>query len=118
MADITISAHIFKATFTEDLSSKALTFTTSFGTDVNIVRVTFSFSVAVVQTVKITIISGSGSAFDNVVVEEKQPSATSYIFVPDNMELLLKADDNLKVEVTNVGQPVATANVEIVGVQE
>lgn len=120
MADITIGEHIFQATTSQDLSSGALSFTTSFSTDFKLAQITFVNTTDVQEEVVLAIDSGQGAAFDAVIfkqdVEMKSDQGNSFIYQPDQ-PCYFKSGDELKIDVTN-NDTSGTLSVVISTIQE
>ena len=103
MGDLTIGATIFEQTTSQNLAIGALSFTTSFGTDIRLGYITFHFSSSVTQTVTVTIDALAGATFDTVIDEVKLNTESDYILqLPD---LLLKKGNELRIQCTNTATP-------------
>jgi len=91
-------------TFSQDLSSAALSFTTTTPNDKSfrLDSVYLHFSQAVSETVTITLDSKNGVNYDSVIQEVVLVSETDYIFRPQGRSEF-DAGDEIKVQCTNTG---------------
>ena len=111
MADLTIAENIFRESSSQDLSSAALDFTTSVSTDFRLISIMFNFTLAVKQTITITMDSGLGAAFDTVLGERTLRSHTDVVFVPCAAQQHFKDGTEIKIQCTNDGTPASTVSV-------
>lgn len=87
-------------TFSQNLASAALSYTTDYGRARKIEEITIHFSVAVSEAVTITLDSANGANYDVVLDTVTLVSETDYVFRPQG-ELNLRAGDEIKVACTN-----------------
>lgn len=87
-------------TTSQDLSSAALSYTTSIGRPFKLEQIMIHASQAITETITVTLDSGSGSSYDTILRKEDVVSDTDFVFRPDG-ELNLNADDKIKVQCTN-----------------
>jgi hypothetical protein len=87
-------------TFTQDLSGGALSYTTDYGRARKIEEISINFSVAVSETITITLDSKNGSSYDVVKDSVTLVAEQDYVFRP-NGEFNLNAGDEVKVQCTN-----------------
>ena len=90
--------------FTQDLSAGALTFTTTTPNDkpFHLDQVMLKFSVAVSETITITLDSAKGSNYDVVIQEVVLVSESSFVFRPQGRPEVDRGDE-IKVQCTNTG---------------
>ena len=96
------TAHFLRKddTSSQDLSVAALSYQTNIGRARKIESVSVKFSVAVTETVTVTLVSASGAVYNAILSSKGLIAATSYIFRPDG-ELNLQAGDELLIACTN-----------------
>ena len=88
------------ATASQDLTSGALSFTTSWTKPVRIQEIILHASVAITEDVTITRDSVNGANYDAIIRKRSLSSEQDFVFRPDG-ELDLQGGDNLKVQCTN-----------------
>lgn len=87
-------------TASQDLSSGALSSTTTFSKNTRIDQIIFKASVSITETITITLDSKQGSDYDVVLKVMALVSSSSYVFRPEG-ELNLFAGDGIKLQCTN-----------------
>lgn len=87
-------------TFSQDLSSDALAYTSDYGRARKIEEVMIHFSVPVSETITITLDSANGSNYDVVKDSVTLVAEQDYVFRPQG-EFNLRAGDEIKVACTN-----------------
>lgn len=87
-------------TFSQNLASAALSYTTSISRNFRLDEVTIKFSTPITETVTLTRDSRDGSNYDVVLVSESLTSESSFVFRPHG-ECNFYDGDELKVQVTN-----------------
>lgn len=87
-------------TSSQDLSSAALSYTTDYGRKRKIESISIHFSVAVTETITVTLDSATGANYDVVLDTTSLVAGTDYIFRPQG-ELNLQVGDEIKVACTN-----------------
>lgn len=98
-----IPEHFLKKPITtsQDLTSGALSYTTSIGRNFKIESISFHASVAITETITITKDSKSGSNYDVVLRKKSLSSEQDFIYVPDEGVNNFLAGDEIKVQCTN-----------------
>ena len=84
----------------QNLTSGALSYTTSIGRRFKLERIIVHASVAITETITITLDSGKGSNYDAVLRRKSLSSEQDYVFVPEG-ESLYYAGDEIKIQCTN-----------------
>jgi hypothetical protein len=84
----------------QDLTAGALTYTTSIGRRFTLERILFHASVAITESITITLDSGKGSDYDTVLRRKSLSAETDFIYIPDG-ENDYYAGDEIKVQCTN-----------------
>ena len=84
----------------QDLSAGALSYTTSVGRRFRLERIIFHASVAITESITITLDSGKGSSYDAVLRRKSLSSEQDYVYIPDG-ESLYYAGDEIKIQCTN-----------------
>ncbi len=87
-------------TTSQDLSSAALSYTTSIGKKFKLEEINFKFDGAVSETITITRISAAGSSYDTQIGGRTLVSKTNYVFRPDG-EANFQAGEEIKIECTD-----------------
>ena len=87
-------------TASQDLSSGALSYTTSFGRRFKLESVYLKATAAITETITITLDSALGSAYDVVLQTYDMVAETDYIWRPQG-EMNLQAGDEIKIQCTN-----------------
>lgn len=103
---------ITEYTASQDLSLGPLNFTTSFSDDVKINYITFKKSASTTQDAKVAIDALAGANYDTEILNETLTGANGLFFQPDE-RFVLKAGNNLKIEMTNTGTPSVTVYVVV-----
>jgi hypothetical protein len=108
-----------KEKFSQNLAAGALTFTSEDkGKDTKLSSVRLKFSIAVTQTVTVTLVDSADANYDVVLARESLVGATSYVFIPPCAGgVEVHRDDRIKVEVTNTATPAAVAYGSVVQFQ-
>lgn len=89
-------------TFSQDLSVGAgtpLSFTTSIGRRFKLEKIIFRASVAITETITITLDSGKGSAYDTILRVKALSNEQNYVYTPEG-ENNFYAGDEIKIECT------------------
>lgn len=86
--------------FTQDLSAGALSYTSDYGRRTKIEQIGAKSTVAITETVTVTLVSALGAAYNQLLDEYDLVSETDYIFRPQG-NLNLQAGDEVKIECTN-----------------
>lgn len=96
------TAHFLKSdkTFTKDLSTGALSYTTNFAMKFKLEQIIIHFSQAITETITITHISANGVNYNTVLQSIVLSAETDYIFRPQG-EANFQVNDEIKVECTN-----------------
>lgn len=84
----------------QNLASGALSFTTTIGRKFRLDKIIFHASVAITETITITLDSVNGSAYDAVLRKKSLSSAQDYVYTPEG-ENNFSAGDEIKIECTN-----------------
>ena len=87
-------------TTSQDLSSAALSYTSSTNRKFKLEEVTIHFSVAVTETVTITRDSAHGANYDQILKKRPLIAEQDYVFRPEG-ECNFQDGDEVKVECTN-----------------
>ena len=87
-------------TTSQDLSADALSYTTSIGRRFKLERILFHASVAITETITITLDSGKGANYDTVLRRKSLSSEQDFIYIPDG-ENNYYAGDEIKIQCTN-----------------
>jgi hypothetical protein len=102
-----------RPTTSQNLASAALSYTTSLGTNFQIMQVLFHFSGAASQTITSTLISRDGTNYNTVLDTTTTSSATDYVWRPSGGCVFMDGDE-LKVACTNSTTPAVTIYVTII----
>ena len=96
------TAHFLKGDkqTSQDLSSAALSYTTSFGRKFKLEQITIHASVAITETITVTFISASGANYNVVLTSRDLVGEQDFIFRPQG-ECNFQAGDEVKVQCTN-----------------
>ena len=96
------TAHFLKSDkkTSQDLSAGALSLSTSFGRKFKLEQVTIHASVAITETVTVTLVSAQGANYNVVLVARDLVGEQDFIFRPQG-ECNLQAGDEIKVQCTN-----------------
>ena len=91
-------------TTSQDLSAAALDYSTSedFTRERKVEMILFNFSVAVSETITITLDSGNGSDYDTILQEVVLIAETDFVYRPQG-QLNIQSGDAIKLECTNTG---------------
>lgn len=87
-------------TSSQDLSSEALSYTTSINRDFKLEEICIKFSIAITEIITITRNSKQGTNYDIVIDKKVLSGDTYYVFKPQG-ECNFIAGDEVKVECTN-----------------
>ena len=87
------------ATFSQDLSAAALSFTSSFARRVKVHSVHIKASVAITETVTITLDSVNGVNYDSVLASYDLVAETDFVYKPPD-GLILQIGDEIKIQCT------------------
>ena len=87
-------------TTSQDLSAGALSYTTTIGRRFKLERILFHASVAITETITITLDSGKGANYDVVLRKKSLVAEQDFIYVPDG-ENDYYAGDEIKIQCTN-----------------
>lgn len=87
-------------TTSQDLSAGALSYTTNYGRRWKLESVAIKASVAITETITITLDSKNGSNYDVVLQTYDMVGETSFVFRPQG-ELNLQAGDEIRIQCTN-----------------
>lgn len=96
------SIHFLKldATTTQDLSSGALDYTTSYGRSFKLEQIIFHFDTAVTETITIKLNSKNGANYDTVLQEVDLVAETDFVYRPQG-EANFYAGDEIDIDITN-----------------
>lgn len=86
-------------TFTQALSSGALSYTTDYGRKTRVDSVTIKATVAITEIITITLDSAKGSDYDVILDSKELNQERGYVYKPAD-GLLLQAGDELRIECT------------------
>jgi len=84
----------------QDLSSGALSYTTSIDSDFQIEEIRFSFSVGITETITITLDSSSGANYDTVLRVRNLNGDTYFVYRPE-YKVNYRKGDEIKIQCTN-----------------
>ena len=84
----------------QDLSAGALLYTTSIGRRFKLERILFHASVAITETITITLDSHKGANYDVVLRKKSLSSEQDFIYIPEG-ENNYYAGDEIKIQCTN-----------------
>ncbi len=87
-------------TTSQDLTSGALSYTTSIGRQFKLNEITFHASVAITETITITLNSAKGANYDTVLRKITLTSGQDYVYRPQG-EPTFQAGDEITIAVTN-----------------
>jgi len=87
-------------TFSQDLSAGALSYTTDFGRSVKLESISIRASVAITETITITIDSANGANYDTVLNSVDFVGEQDHVWRPQG-EMNLRAGDEIRIQVTN-----------------
>lgn len=87
-------------TTSQDLSAGALSYTTSIGRRFKLERIIIHASVAITETITITLDSGKGTTYDAVLRRKSLSSEQDYVYIPDGESLYYDGDE-IKIQCTN-----------------
>jgi hypothetical protein len=85
----------------QDLSSGALSYTTTFTRKFRINQIIFHASVAITETITITFISAKGSSYNSVLRVINLSSSQDARYIPDSNNEIYQDGDAIKIECTN-----------------
>lgn len=96
------TAHFLRKdiTFSQDLSADALSYTTSIGRKFKLEQILFRASIAITETITITLDSAHGSTYDTVLRVKQLSAEQNFVYVPEG-ETNFQAGDEIKVQCTN-----------------
>lgn len=84
----------------QDLSAGALSYTTDYGRKFKLEQIIIKASVAITETITITLDSASGVNYDVVLRKKTLNSESSYVWKPEG-ESNFQAGDEIKIQCTN-----------------
>jgi hypothetical protein len=84
----------------QDLSLGALSYTTSIGRRFKLEQIIFRGSVAITETITITLDSKGGANYDTIIRVKSLSNEQNFIFVPDG-EVNFQSGDEIKIQCTN-----------------
>ena len=87
-------------TTSQDLSLGALSYTTTIGRRFRLERILFHASVAITETITITLDSIGGASYDTVLRRKSLSAEQDFIYIPDG-ENNYYAGDEIKIQCTN-----------------
>ena len=90
-------------TSSQDLSVKALSYTTDYGKGFKLNQILIKFSVAVTETITITLDSKEGSTHDTVLRSKSLVSESSFVYKPEGDPNFAKGDQ-IKIQCTNANK--------------
>ena len=88
------------ATFSQDLTAGALSFTTSYDKPFKLEQITLKATVNITETVTITVDSANGATYDVVLRKVNLSAEQDVVFRPEG-EANFKKGDEIKVQCTN-----------------
>lgn len=89
----------FDKTTSQDLSAAALSYTTAFARAFKLEQIAFHFSVAVTETITITLMSNNGTNYNTVLNSTALISETDFVWRPQG-EANFQKGDEIKVQCT------------------
>ena len=92
----------FDLTTSQDLSEDALSYTTDYGRKFKLEQITIHFSVAVTETVTITLDSATGTEYDTVLRKMTLSSQQDFLYPAGGINL--QSGDKIKVQCTNANR--------------
>lgn len=98
----------------QSLAEDALSYTTNFAAKTRIKQILLHSSIAITQTVTISIDSKTGANYDTTLASNSLVSESNYSYLPCP-EFILESGDEIVVACTNTGTPAATVYVTILG---
>jgi len=87
-------------TTSQDLTSAALSFTTSIGRKFRLDKIIFHASVAITETITITLDSVNGATYDAVLRKKSLSTEQDYVYTPEGHHNF-SAGDEIKIQCTN-----------------
>lgn len=84
----------------QSLASGSFSYTTDYGRKVKIESVALHASVAITETVKVTLLSGKGANYNVVLANYDLVAEQDFVWRPDG-EMNLQAEDALRITCTN-----------------
>lgn len=87
-------------TTSQNLASAPLSYTTDYGRRFQLISISIHASVAITETITITLDSVNGANYDVVLDSQNLIAEQSYVFYP-NKDLILQLGDEIKVQCTN-----------------
>jgi hypothetical protein len=87
-------------TFSQNLASAALSYTTDYGRRGRLEQITIKATVAITEIITVTLDSAKGSAYDVVLDSRELSGEQSYVFRPQG-DLHLQEGDEIKIQCTN-----------------
>lgn len=96
------TAHFLRSDITtsKDLTAGALSYTTSIGRKFKLEQILFHASVAISETITITLDAKAGANYDSVLVEASLVAEQDFVFRPQG-EANYNEGDELKIQCTN-----------------
>ena len=88
-------------TTSQDLSAGALLYTTSIGRNFRLEKIYFKASVAITETITITLDYKQGANYDIVLRVKGLSSESSFIYVPEGFDAVFLSGDEIKIQCTN-----------------
>lgn len=87
-------------TTSQDLTAGALDYTTTIGRRFKLEQIIFRASVAITETITITLDSGNGASYDTVLRVKGLANEQNYVFIPEG-QVNFQATDALRIQCTN-----------------
>lgn len=84
----------------QDLSSAALSYTTSISKPFKLEQIIIRASVAITEDITITLDSGKGANYDTVLRKKSLSAEQNFVYKPEGQSNFLVGDE-IKIEVTN-----------------
>ena len=88
------------ATTSQDLSAGALSYTTSYGRKFKLEQIIFRSSVAISETITITLDAKGGASYDTVLQEVTLVSEQDFVYRPQG-QANFQSGDEIKIQCTN-----------------
>jgi hypothetical protein len=87
-------------TTSQDLSAGAMSYTTAIGRRFELDRILFHASVAITETIVITLDSGKGADYDTVLRRKSLSNEQDFVYIPEGNNKYY-AGDEIKITCTN-----------------
>ena len=87
-------------TTTQDLSAGALSYTTAYGRAFKLEQIIFRASVAITETIAVTLDSKHGASYDTILRVKSLSAEQNFVYIPDG-ENNFQAGDEIKIQCTN-----------------